>query len=286
MNSKYNTQVYHVFNETRYRGNVTLEEYTESAIKEFQRTKNWADETNKQSEEIRRTNIQHFLKANKKDVRYAYEKDGVLHVDRNLYNVDIMNFRIVNEDYKTRVNMAMRYQEKGMNVDGIDYGAFPSDKLKANPKSKIKFEEVFKEYVLLRKEDEQLKFKLGNKDERIESLEISRPYLKPAYEKLGVSKVKQLQYNVTNIKRELVKIDNIPNPSKIKELISIEHHHGYSAAELKQELQKCYDELGIKKRASASQLLKMGIFDFKKETIKKDGKSADVYTIIRETMIY
>lgn len=281
-NSKYNNEAYHIFNETRYKGNVSLEEFKKSCDELMQETQKYADDINALPESSKKIAINHFKQAISKGVKYAFIEGEKIIIDKNLYKLDIQNFQIVNEDYKCRINLIRRYEESGFTTYGLEINNFPSDRLNKKQKAKVSFKDAFLEYSLLRAEDEKQIFKIGNGNERISVLEEEKPPVKDAYEKLGIERVKELKYHVTNIKNELAK--HISNPEiikiKVKELINLNFFQPYSASEIKSELQRCYDLLGVKKKATASQLLDMGLFTYKKETIKIAGKNKDVYTFI------
>lgn len=281
-NSKYNKEVYHIFNETRYKGNVTLEDFIKSCDELMKQTQKYADEINALTESSRKIAINHFKQAISKGVKYAFIDGDKIIVDKNLYKLDIHNFQIVNDDYKCRVNLTNKYMENGFASSGFEINNYPSDRLNKNQKAKVSFKDAFIEYTLLREEDEKQIFKFGNGNERLNVLEKEKPLIKEAYEKLGVERVKELKFHVTNILSELAK--HISDPEiiriKVKELIKLYLFEPYTASELKSELQRCYDILGVKKKATASQLLDMGLFTYKKETRKIGNKNKDVYTFI------
>ena len=84
------------------------------------------------------------------------------------------------------------------------------------------------------------------------------PHLKQAYDKLGTAKVQALKYHVGNIRRELVKGLSIGDDYKIVKMINttFQKQTPITKSKVKAELQRIYDDLGIKQRAKAADLNK------------------------------
>ena len=165
--------------------------------------------------------------------------------------------------------------------------------LVSNPKAKIPFKNLFNEYALLR-EERGNSFYFGNENDRISLIEQEKPLVKEAYEKLGIDKVKEMKYNVSNIKRAILNMQtDISMDTKIIRCLrdaGITAGITAPAKEFKDFLQGIYKSLDIKnsygkiKAAKATDLDNW--FEIKRSSPKIHGKTTDSITIIREKIIF
>lgn len=284
-NSRYSGEITHIFNETRYNTGVTYDEFKASTEKEWQRSEQLVKDVNGLAEESRLIVIKGLIKAGL-DIKYLSYEDNLLQLDRNLFKLDLRNFKITHEIYLTCDSLQKEYIDRGLTV-GESETIYFTDKLAANRKAKVSFRDLFIEYAGLRDKQGMI-FCLGNRTDRCALIEQEKPLVKDAYEKLGAQRVKELDYNVTNIKRELTKLTDASNNDKILEML---YQVGYTdsdftktCAGIKADLQEIYDCLGIKKKAQTTDLRDW--FDIKRTSPKIDGKTTDCITIIRRKIIY
>ena len=81
------------------------------------------------------------------------------------------------------------------------------------------------------------------------------PLVKEAYDKLGVKRIKALEYRQTAIKKELLLQNKLSSKaSKISSVLDLRVGQWVSLKELKTALQEAYDEVGIVKKAKASDI--------------------------------
>lgn len=293
-NSHYKTKIGHIFTETRYNKYVSYEEFKESTQHQLAETKDWLDSINRMDDKNRKKTINLIERNNKSGLNEMYlsKEDDRLEIDENRINLDIVNFKIANHLYQNRITLKEEYQKYGFKPTE-DVKAFFSDKLAENPKAKIPFKNLFEEYILIVGESPEF-FYFGNADDRKSLIEELKPLVKEAHEKLGVSKVRELKYNVTNIKRAICNMrTDISLDAKIINLLKekgIIEGTTATVKEWKQELQDIYTALDIKdshgkvKKAKATDLDNW--FETKKTTPKIKGKTTDCYTIIRSKFIY
>ncbi|MDU1904835.1 MAG: hypothetical protein E6772_08630 [Dysgonomonas sp.] len=299
-NSKYNNKVAHIFSETRYSKIVTLEEFKESAYKVRDESKSFIEEINKMSDINRKKTIRMFIKGNKAGLNEQYITDieDILELDENLINRDIINFKITHHLYQARVTLFDEYKRYGFNMLAekpkiYSKEELATDKLVANPKAKISFKDLFEEYAQIL-EEQPIHFHFGNPEDRRTLIEQEKPLIKESFEKLGVNKVRELKYNVTNIKREIFKNQSdISMDAKIVKClkdIGITSRLTETSNKLKEHLQEIYESLEYKdsrghiKKAKATDLDNW--FEIKKTTPKINKKTTDCYTIIRDKLIY
>lgn len=293
-NSKYQLEATHIFTETRYNKFLSLDEFKQNTQRQLEDTKRFVNDINNIPEESRKTTIGLIEKKNKEGLneKYIFNNNNYLEVDENLLNLDIVNFKITNHLYQSRITLRDEYMKYGFNITE-EQKIIYTDKLKTNLKAKISFKDLFEEYVLLREEQPHV-FHFGNPQDRRSLIEKEKPIIKEAYEIMGIERVREMKYNVTNIKREIFKLQtNISMDAKIvKCLIESGVCDGCTntSKSWKDLLQSVYTSLDYKdsrgnvRKAEATHLDNW--FEIKKTTPKIKGKTTDCYTIIRSKMIY
>lgn len=82
------------------------------------------------------------------------------------------------------------------------------------------------------------------------------PLVRESYEKLGAERVRELNYNQTQIKRELLKYEKAELAYKVVQRIKndLPQQTAVPARIVKAKLQQIYDDLGIKQTAKASDI--------------------------------
>ena len=298
-NTQYMTDVHHIFSETRYSNHSTFEKYKEKTNQIMLEAKSFVDEINNVSDKNRKIILKAFLKSKNEGLNELYikEQDNKFEFDENLINIDIVNFKITHQVYQSRVTLENEYQRNNFNLLASTEKNYKriqiTDKLKENSKSKISFTDLFEEYILLKEEQSNM-FHFGNVDDRINLIEKERPLIKQSYDKLGIEKVREFKYNLTNIKREIHKKQiDISTDRKIINCLSdvgIKVGAFKTIEEINKKLQTIYNDLEIVdsnnkiKRAKATDLKKW--FDVDKKSKKINKKTRDHYIINRIKIIF
>ena len=278
--SQYANEIVHIFNETCYSGNVTLEEYKEITLKDLQIARNWVREVNGMTAENRHITIGYFNESKNRN-KYIVAADNRLEIDENRYMLDIRNFKISNWTYRSDAALEDEYIQRGFCVQKGKLIWFAEELLK-NPKKKIPFKELFEEYAKL-KESHSFKFHLDGTLNQQQVLEKKNPLVKEAYEKLGAEKVKDLEYKQKKIKEALVACQKYSLSDKITEMLKGRNYHEgciKTLASIKKDLVEIYAILGIESAAKATDLTKW--FYTKELDCKIKGKTARCYAIIRQ----
>lgn len=301
-NSHYKTRIGHIFGETRYNKFVSYDEFKESTQRQLAETKDWLNDINRMNDNNRKKTISLIERNNKSGLNEMYisNENDRLEIDENLVNLDIVNFKITNHLYQNRITLTEEYAKYGFKPMKTVIKPY-TDKLAENPKAKISFKGLFEEYVSLIDEDSYYSFNgtsyscnLGNKEDRKSLIEELKPLIKEAHEILGVQKVRELNHNVTNIKRVIYNMRcDLSQDTKIIHCLKdkgISEGTTATSKDWKNELQDIYTALEIKdskgkiKKAKATDLDNW--YEIKKITPKIKGKTTDCYTIIRSKFIY
>jgi len=145
--------------------------------------------------------------------RYIHLKDNRLEIDKNIMNLDILNFKIRNKIFQSRLALKVEMINNGINVVSNRWDYY-TDKLAANKDAKISFKNFCLEYDALVKSNN-----FGNNAERLNLIAQEKPLIPEAYYKLGIDKMAELNFNPTNIRRYIIQQSDIPQKGKIKEMI-------------------------------------------------------------------
>ena len=185
--------------------------------------------------------------------QYVRIENNRLVVEKNLANMDIVNFKISHHIYSTYVNLTDELQQNGYKVTVQTYSKV-IERLTANPSARTTFQELFDEYHRLK--TTQLFFVLDSPAETCSIIEHRHPLVKQAYEQLGVARVQALKYHVGNIRRELVKNLPIGDDYKIVKMINaaFQKQTPIPKSKAKERLQEIFDTLGLQRKAKATDL--------------------------------
>ena len=267
-NSGYNNEITQIYGTSPYK-DVSREEYKAVIDKKVRDAEHDAEVLNNLTDNGKELMERYFKKAPYIDV-----VDGKIVVDRNMANYEMVNYDIVNGQYRSRCNMNASLLKAGFTVTNEKPGP---DKEQLEPSSieRTPFKDIFEEYVELSKE----MFNLNCF--RKSRIEVEKPLVKEAYEKLGADKVREMNYHQSNIKRELIKLEHETLDTKIFLMLDgqLPKQVAIPRAEIKENLEKIYQELKVMKAAKATDLNR---WYYIKPTSKrsKDGSVQSCLTIV------
>lgn len=262
--SKYKTQINQFYATSDYK-NVSLEEFKKSIEENLTEAEEAAKELDKLKGARRERLIRDFVSYDP----YIREENGKIVADRNLANLEIVNYGIVNGQYATQCNMKDSLNKAGVQV--ISKEMLDTDVELENLKSieKTPFKDIFEEYVSIRES------KGYNLDcFRRSRIEVEKPLVKDAYEKLGADKVREMKYHQSNIKRELTKRMDETLDTKVFLLLDAQlpKQVAIPKSEIKAILDNVYKDLGIQQKAKATDLKRW--YNIKETTTKSVAEGA------------
>ncbi len=169
--------------------------------------------------------------------------------------MDIVNFKICRHIYRTYVNLTNELQRNGYTITRHTFSEI-MEKIENKTNARVTFKDLFDEYHRLK--TTKPFFSLENHEDLCAQIAVKYPLVKQAYDELGTDKVQALKYHVGNIKRELMKRQPAPTEYKIVKMINttFQKQTPITKSKVKAELQRIYDDLGIKQRAKAADLNK------------------------------
>ncbi len=179
--------------------------------------------------------------------------DGRIVVDRNLANLEIVHYNVINGQYGMQCRMNETMREAGFDVvDEPIEDEDDEDLQELLSIERTSFKDIFEEYADLRNNPYNLSLF------RISRIEAEKPLVKTAYEKLGPAKVREMNYHQSNIKRELVKVENATADNKTFLMLDkmLPKQVPIPRSVIKEKLEEVYSELKLKKTAKATEIKK------------------------------
>lgn len=274
-------KVTHIFSYTRYVGNVSLEEFEAKTLQDYQVSEKMIKNINHMDIEERRKIINGFSEYYCNN-NYITVIDDKLLLDKNLLNIDIVNFKIATGVYSSRIAYIDELKKNNIDAGYNKYDYYETtDALESNNKAKIPFKKQFNDYAELQTN----KSGFGLLNEQINLIDRERPLVGEAFRKLGIERVRELNYHVGNIKKELMNLLDIPQATKIQKMLveKIGIHKPIEVSLVKEVIQSTYNILDIK--ISVKSTLLNQFFHTKATVSKKDNKSVRYVELIREKPI-
>lgn len=241
-------EIVHLYSTTRY-CNVTLDEFvrsTEEAVKKAEEVAKWLNTAPENFKPKIRDSIKYMNEP------YIRSTDDGIEIDRNLAKFEIVNFKVANGIYGTKVNMEQELVRAGLEI--TDNSQFKTPKgIRMKTKRRESFKELFEEYAALRG---KRGYEAFTADYRRETIEQTEPLVKKAYDILGADKVREMKYKRSNIERKLTAESGKKLDFRIVELLDRElpKYENIPLAVIKDRIQGVYDILRIQRTAKAADI--------------------------------
>ena len=235
-------EITHIYSKSRYGRDVSYAQFKASTEQEIDKAERFLKWYATADEDIRHTIYS--------DMKFINTETMTL--DRNRLNLELLNFRNWQEIYADGRSLITEYQRNGNEITSTDKHNIRISKLETNSKAKIPFKELFDRYAELRANEGMFSMNGFTAD-----LIVKRnPLVRESYEKLGAKRVRELNYNQTQIKRELLKYEKAELAYKVVQRIKndLPQQTAVPARIIKAKLQQIYNDLGIKQTAKASDI--------------------------------
>lgn len=222
--SKYGNEVTHIFNETRYEYDMTPEKYREMCHYRLKEAENLIKEINIMPEKQRALMIA-LIEANKTGLNghYIFNCDNYLVLDKNLIEVDIMNFKISRCFYKSR-GIRKRRNEKSELPPENYASLFDTEDLFTYIKTTILYQDLFHQYVDIIEENDRSRISsyilpISEQEANlVEVIENIDPWIKNVCDVLGWVGIQELNYDIRDINKEFQKIKNSAFEDKLHQI--------------------------------------------------------------------
>jgi hypothetical protein len=280
-NSKYKNAIHHVYTSTRYSDGLTFSEFN------LMRKADVADELAFLNEVNKMSTFEYRKRAvtGKQELLFHNVDDDTQSIvsDENRHKIDLYQYKILNSDYVSQVNLGKEYEKNNLIVsewwlDKANPEVLPVDDV-------TNFEATVKELSNL----------AGGKSSGVISTAymalkaaalLKYDFLDEALSKLGFDGIAKQKYIVTNVKKKLVQLSprnhETSDLARVAKLLSLSGKFKsgsvVTGSTIKDELNKIYKKLNIDKKATSKDL---DLYYHTKETKRLiDGKQQRSYAIL------
>ena len=261
----------HIFNTTgkrRLNLEISYDEYKQVVEEEIEEAKAILEVANTKARKMAEKMI--------KSEYITRDDDGVYQLNDMLIKLDLMNYKIERQIYKTGVQLRKAYNTNGTMTTDINYEKL--DETIAQACKKLSFKEAFLRYVELKQS-----FDFGD---RTNEIVRQQPLVVDAYHQLGADKVKALRYIKKEVEKALTNNDATKSQEeKVTEIMlqSVAYPKTYTCSELYQIIATAYHAVGITTIPKASHITRW--FECKKTTQRIGGVSTTVYKVFNPSLL-
>lgn len=263
----------HLFTTTRYNG-LSSSEFEAMTMKNIKESEVYLSLFNSVDDNSKKAMLK-FASEEYLNSQYLYldKVNNTIVFDKNLLNLEMVNYKCTNLDYLCVGNVKARLLKKGVEVE--EHKCTVTDAIKMGSVEKVSFKSLFDEYALLM--NSECMDDIQCRKERIELIAAKNSTVLNAYHKLGVDKVKELKYSVTSIKRELVKVSKASVGHKVVMLLKYSVGEKVLPSAVKSKLASIQETLGIKGALRLSDY-----YEVKKSKMKQGNEFVACVQIIRQ----
>ena len=261
----------HIFNTTgkrRLNLEISYDEYKQVVEEEIEEAKAILEVANTKAKKMAEKMI--------KSEYIARDDNGVYQLNDMLIKLDLMNYKIERQIYKTGVQLRKAYNTNGTMTTDINYEKL--DETIEQVCKKLSFKEAFLRYVELKQS-----FDFGD---RTNEIVRQQPLVVDAYHQLGADKVKALRYIKKEVEKALTNNDATKSQEeKVTEIMlqSVAYPKTYTCSELYQIIATAYHAVGITTIPKASHITRW--FECKKTTQRIGGVSTTVYKVFNPSLL-
>lgn len=267
----FRNKLVHIFNTTgkrRLNLEISYDEYKQVVEEEIEEAKAILEVANTKAKKMAEKMI--------KSEYITRDDDGVYQLNDILIKLDLMNYKIERQIYKTGVQLRKAYNTNGTMTTDINYEKL--DETIEQVCKKLSFKEAFLRYVELKQS-----FDFGD---RTNEIVRQQPLVVDAYHQLGADKVKALRYIKKEVEKALTNNDATKSQEeKVTEIMlqSVAYPKTYTCSELYQIIATAYHAVGITTIPKASHITRW--FECKKTTQRIGGVSTTVYKVFNPSLL-
>lgn len=273
-NTIYWEYVTHIYTTKKYNNNLSFEEYKSTVKEEIANTYNKLNQLSTLTDDLKKDLIKSVRDSKSKKLgNYISVEDNKLCFNEDLVTYDLYNFKLTKSTYKVKTNVHAEYENAGYKV--IEF-------LPINSNGSVAKIEKVKPINAKQNLIENIKeFEKGDSDF---ALYMYRQYdwFYDAITLLGLERIKELKYSLTNIKRYIALKKFTSVDEELKDILLNEtifkQGDFLTMKKIKFNIAAIYKSLGIKKTAKATDLK-----DFwnTREVVKNiNGSSVKGYVIL------
>ncbi|MBD8348795.1 hypothetical protein [Dysgonomonas sp. HGC4] len=274
--------VVHIFNTKRFDADICFEELVKSQNEQLEYAKERIDGYNSLSYGAKQQRLKEMKKSTNQSYIHFDKSTAKFILNDILSKYELYIYCINNLIYANKNSLQKYYRDQGAKVTKVKWEKIDESAIKRIITKKL-FKDVFNEYAELR----QLMFSFDDSQQK--EIEEDYPFIKNAFNKLGIEEVKKLKYNQKAIKNKLVTIDQDKKADdKVFSLLKLNLTMGtfYSNNDLVTMIEKAIENLNIKTITiiKAAHIKKW--FDAESSAKRINGQVTRGYTINNPLIIY
>ena len=266
--------IIHIYSTTKLNLDVTYEEMKERTEKALNKARKTADYFNNADDDIK----EHLLVSLQKSLNdlYATIVDDEFVVNDLLPKLELYNYKLNQVIYKDGISLIKNYQSQGILTSSPEYEGLEDSIDKAG--KKLSFKDAFIKYA-----DYMSRRTFTFK---IEELVRQQPLIAGAYHKLGVEKVRSLNYVKYKVKEAMKDIERESSTSnkivrRLNEVLPVGFN---SSAYIKAKLVELYKDYNLTGTPKATDIKKW--YECEEISKRVDGKVTKGFNIIRPKIIF
>lgn len=293
-NSKFRNTATLLFSPNSIFSYTSREQYEEHTQKAIQRAGEWVKMYNEGEEDTKQFLLQSILSS-----PYIILCNGVAEVDEMAHIAQMSDFDAIHHTYNVQRDTETNEIVKGGIEESFKIGEIPyNSQYNKTELDRLTEKELglkkpdFREYCKLYNEinytgvnNGELAMKILTSDQELKNklIESQYPFIREAFISLGYEKIKALEFRITRVKAELMKESNLSNPYKVAQLLDKNKYRigkKIPKTEIKEDLQRLFDILGIDSTAKAEDLSR--IFVISHSTAKRQNKWVGAFRIVAQ----
>lgn len=276
-NSKYNNTVDLLYSSNKYLANMTEKQFENEVHKGLQR----AEEDIKEFKTLSKESSIRSCIIEKNDNAFLLVKGNELVVNDNAWYNEMHNFSTMRKTFYVSKDGNERTIKDGTtNYNGLDYEYKGINRVPIKGLNKVKlgriasFKDLCLDCIAVFKQEPSLV-----RTAKVGQIKDTYPLIYEAFDRLGETKMKALEYRKKDIENALLIISNESSfYYKVVKLLDLKVGRWYSRAEIKLKLKNIYKKLHIEKTAKGTDLKKW--FDFKLKNRQINGKLVSGIVVI------
>lgn len=241
-NSKYKDNVYVILTPSYYFSYTSVKEFEKEIRNQLKKAEGVVATFNNN---IDNDMLLNTLKKGSEVNMYVLERNDKLKVNTSVLYNEMHNYEALHTTYYYRDNSTVLINTIPHNFVQANADLEITGLNKLRLSKKASFKDLCIAYIKCKEE---------NVPTQIRDIELEFPIIKAAYDKLGADKIKALNYRKNWIEEELLVNSTMNSNQKIVNLLNLKVGELVNKTIVKAQLQSIYNQLGINKKAKATDL--------------------------------
>lgn len=257
-NSKYSNKFLYIYTTGQNDPPVSFKEFTDNFTAQAKEDKKFCDDFNNMSSTSRERVLKMMRSQHRNGNLPAYitvDQENKIMIDNILVKLEIYQHYIKHHVFHCKENMEMECQRNNIQVVSSEFRSYRLKKVSGSLEkggcTQPRWADLFEEYHILRN---TIDFNIFSQPEesvahKIQVIEEHKPDIKKMYETIGIEKIRQLEFDIQKIKREMVRLENLPEEIKLADIFSNRISCGkiYTIKQVNEIIDNIREEYGLRK---------------------------------------